>query len=415
MNPLFRPVVIGALLAALAPPAAPAQLVSAGARALHQRVLTLDTHLDTTAKMDDPKWDVMQRHGIEDGQVDYPRMVEGGLDGGFWAIYTPQQGRTADAYRVARDNGLKRLINIHRMLAAHPDKFGLALTAEDARRIAAAGKRVAFISMENASPLTSDPVSLLRFYHSQGLRMLGLVHTSNNEFADSANAAAEWQGLSPAGRELVAEANRLGIVLDQSHASDAVFDQLIELSKAPIILSHSSAAGVYRNPRNIDDARLKKLAEKGGVIQMNALGAYLTDTGETAQVRAELRAAQDRFAAMPPGPAKAAAVAAAREEMMKRNGVKPATLEDYLRHVDHVLELIGPDHVGFGADWDGGGGVVGFEDITRLPRITQWLVDKGYTEQQIANIWGGNVLRVVEEARKVALALQAPEVAAARP
>jgi membrane dipeptidase len=244
--------------------------------------------------------------------------------------------------------------------------------------------------MENASPLTSDPVSLLRFYYSQGLRMMSLVHTSNNEFADSASTAAEWQGISPAGKELVAEANRLGVVLDQSHASNAVFDQLLELSKAPIILSHSGAADVYSHPRNIDDARLKKLAEKGGVIQMNALGSYLIDTGETPQLRTELRGASPE----------------ARAEIMKRHNVRQATLSDYLRHVDHVLKLIGPDHVGFGADWDGGGGVVGLEDITQLPKLTQWLVDQGYSEQQVANIWGGNVLRVVEEAAKVAQSLR---------
>jgi membrane dipeptidase len=365
--------------------------VSANALALHRRLLTLDTHLDTTMKMDDPKWNVLDRHPLKDGQVDYARMLEGGLDGGFWAIYTAQQGRSMQDYQVARDNGLKRLINIHRMIAAHPDKFELALTAADARRIAAAGKSVAFISMENASPLTTDPVSLLRFYFGQGLRMMSLVHTSNNEFADSANAPAQWQGISPAGKDLVAEANRLGIVLDQSHASSAVFDQLLELSKAPIILSHSAAADVYSNPRNIDDARLKKLAEKGGVIQMNSLGSFLTDTGETPQLRAELRDA-------PPE---------ARADIMKRNNVRQATLADYLRHVDHVLKLIGPDHVGFGPDWDGGGGVVGLEDITQLPKLTQWLVEQGYTDQQIANIWGGNVLRVVEEAAQVARALQA--------
>jgi len=401
-------IVLGVTLAALGSPIFAQSPVSASVRALHERVLTLDTHLDTTAKMDDPRWNVLDRHPVQDSQVDYPRMIEGGLDGGFWAIYTAQQGRTAADYRVARDNGLKRLINIHKMIAAHPDKFELALTAADARRIAAAGRSVAFISMENASPLTTDPVSLLRFYYSQGLRMMSLVHTSNNEFADSASTPAEWQGISPAGKELVAEANRLGIVLDQSHASDAVFDQLIELSRAPIILSHSGAADVYHHPRNIDDVRLKKLAERGGVIQMNALGAYLIDTGETPQARAELRAATAQFASMPSGPARDRAVAAARAEVMKRNNVKEASLDDYLRHVDHVLKLIGPDHVGFGADWDGGGGVVGLEDITSLPKITQWLVDKGYTEQQIANIWGGNVLRVVEEAQQVAKSLQAP-------
>ena len=407
MNKAFPAVVIAALAACVSPLALGQSPVSSSALALHKRILTLDTHLDTTAKMDDPKWNVMDRHGVEDGQVDYPRMIEGGLDGGFWAIYTGQQGRTADAYRIARDNGLKRLINIHRMIAAHSDKFELALTAADARRITAAGKSPAFISMENASPLTTDPVSLLRFYYSQGLRMVSLVHTSNNEFADSANTPAEWQGISPAGRELVVEANRLGIVLDQSHASNAAFDQLIELSKAPIILSHSSANDVYSHPRNIDDMRLRRLAEKGGVIQMNALGAYLVDTGETAEYRAQLRAALAPLSSMPVGPGKIAAMTAAREEVMKRHGVKPATLDDYLKHVDHVLNLIGPDHVGFGADWDGGGGVVGLEDVSQLPKITQWLMDKGYTEQQIANIWGGNVLRILDEVQRVAQSLQA--------
>jgi membrane dipeptidase len=308
---------------------------------------------------------------------------------------------------VARDNGLKRLINIRKMIAANPDKFELALTADDARRIAAAGKRPAFISMENASPLTTDPVSLLRFYYGQGLRMLSLVHTSNNEFADSSNTPPEWQGISPAGRELVKEANRLGIVLDQSHSSDAVFDQLLELSKAPIILSHSSASDVFHHPRNIDDARLMKLAAKGGVIQMNALGNYLVNTGDTPAYREEIRGLQKKVESIPAGPAREQAIAAARADIAKRYHFKEATIEDYLRHVDHVLKLIGPDHVGFGADWDGGGGVVGLEDITKLPKLTQWLLDQGYTEQQIANIWGGNVLRVVSEAARVAQELQA--------
>lgn len=393
--------IIACLAIALPIAAYPADAVSRRARELHERILTLDTHLDTTALLDDPRWNVLDRHAVENSQVDYPRMVEGGLDGGFWVIYTPAQGRSQDAYRIARDHGLRRLINLHKMIAANPDKFELALTAEDARRIARAGKRPAFISMENASPLTTDPVSLLRFYYGQGLRMISLVHSANNEFADSTTALPEWKGLSPAGRELVAEANRLGIVIDQSHSSDAAFDQLIELSRAPIILSHSSAKDVYDHPRNIDDERLKKLAAHGGVIQMNALGAFLIDTGETPAVRAELSSVAGKFAAWPDGPDKVKAIAAEREAIRKKSGVKDATLEDFLRHVDHVLKLIGPDHVGFGADWDGGGGVVGLEDITQLPKLTQWLLDQGYTEQQIENIWSGNVLRVVEEAARV--------------
>jgi membrane dipeptidase len=239
--------------------------------------------------------------------------------------------------------------------------------------------------------------------------MMSLVHSANNEFADSTTGLPEWKGISPAGKELIAEANRLGIVVDQSHSSDAAFDQMIELSRAPIILSHSSAKDVYNHPRNIDDARLKKLAAKGGVIQMNALGSFLIDTGQTPELRAETRVLQEKFEAMPEGPAKAKAIADARAELGKKYGVKEATFEDFIRHVDHVLKLIGPDHVGFGADWDGGGGVVGMEDITKLPRLTQWLVDQGYTEKQIENIWSGNVLRVMEQAQKVAAEIQASE------
>jgi len=355
-----RSALLLALCLALALPAAGAEKVSRQARALHERILVLDSHLDTPAMFDDPAWDILQRHTAADGknQIDYPRMKAGGLDGGMWAVYTPQNGRGAEANRIARDHGLKRLIGIKQLLAAHPDKFELALTPEDAPRIARSGKRIVYISMENASPLASDP-SLLQFYYDQGLRVLGLVHTSHNDFADSANVAPEWHGLSPAGRELVATANRMGILLDQSHASDEVFDQLLELSKAPIVLTHTSADALRDHPRNIDDARIRRLAEKGGVIQVNSYAAYLVVNA------------------------------------------KEATFEDYMQHVLHILKVAGPEHVGFGADWDGGGGLPGMEDIAALPKITQRLLDAGYTEAQIANIWGGNLLRVLGEAQRI--------------
>jgi membrane dipeptidase len=177
------------------------------------------------------------------------------------------------AVSAAADNGSPQA---RALLAAHPDKFELALTAEDAPRIKKEGKRIVYISVENASPLASDP-TLLSAYYKLGVRVLGLVHTSNNDFADSATDKPEWHGLSPKGRALVAEANRLGIVLDQSHASDEVFDQLLEVSKAPILLSHTSSSAVHANPRNIDDQRIRKLAAKGGVIQVNSLSNYLID------------------------------------------------------------------------------------------------------------------------------------------
>jgi membrane dipeptidase len=314
--------------------------VPAEARALHERIITLDSHLDTPAQFDDPNWDILQRHEPTDGdnQVDYPRMVEGGLDGGLWAVYTPQTGRTLTDNRNARNHALKRLIGIKQLLAAHPDKFELALTPADAVRIEKSGKRVVFISMENAAPLTLDP-SLLQFFYDQGLRVTGITHTSNNDFGDSSNTPPEWKGLSPKGKALVEEANRLGIVLDQSHSSDAVFDQLIQLSKAPFILSHSSSDAVYDHVRNIDDERLRKLAEKGGVIQVNALGSYLKNTGVTPEYNMALRALNERFYGVVPGTPQAADFAKARAELDARFNIQPATIDDYFAHLKHILEV----------------------------------------------------------------------------
>ncbi|MBD9367604.1 dipeptidase [Xanthomonas sp. XNM01] len=378
--------------------------VPAAARALHERILTLDSHLDTPLFFGREGWDILERndHGHAASQVDYPRLVEGGLDGGIWVIYTGQRGRTPADDLAARDHGLARLVEIRELLAAHPDKFELAVSADDAARIKRDGKRVVYIGIENASPLSADP-SLLGLYHRLGVRVLGLVHTSNNDFADSASTPAEWNGLSPKGRALVAEANRLGIVLDQSHASDAVFDQLLELSTAPIILSHTGADAVFEHPRNIDDARIRKLAGHGGVILVNSLGSYLIDTGATPAYQADLRALYERFGGR----------AAMREsdypefdrlraELDAKHGLRKATLDDYFAHILHILEVAGPEHVGFGADWDGGGGVIGLEDISDLPKITARLLQEGYTEQQIEAIWSGNLLRVIRQAQAVA-------------
>ena len=407
------------LAAVLAWPGAHAAEVGAQARQLHQRILTLDTHLDTPANFARPGWSLLDDHRAEGeySQVDYPRMVEGGLDGGFWVIYTGQGDRSAAANLKARDQALGRLVEIREMLARYPQQFELALTPQDARRIVDAGRKVVFISMENASPLAADP-SLLSFFHAQGVRMLGITHIGNNEFGDSSNPrqgeGAEWHGLSPAGRALVAEANRLGILLDQSHSSDAVFDQLIELSAVPFVLSHSSADAIHENPRNIDDARLRRLAAHGGVIQVNALGAYLVETPANPERRAALDALWDR-SEKAASPAQLRELAARRREIDRRFPVPQATFEDYMQHLLHILQVAGPKHVGIGADWDGGGGVDGLSEISQIPRITERLLQAGYDEQQIADIWGGNVLRILGQAQAHAarLAAQAPAPAAA--
>lgn len=375
----------------------------ARASALQKRLVTLDSHLDTPANLERGDFDVMQGHaGNRLSQVDYPRMLEGALDGGFWAVYTGQGNRSAAAHLDDRDAGLQRLMKIHNLLAAQPQRFALATTPADAARIKAAGKRVVYISMENASPLVADP-SLLRFYYAHGLRLMSTVHFLNNEFADSATdpKGAEWKGLSPAGKQLVQQA--LGIVIDQSHASDAVFDQLIALSPVPIVLSHSGARAVYNHPRNIDDARLKVLAAHGGVIQVNSYGGYLIDSGASPERKAAEKALADQYGGwehlkMSDG----TALSEALKALDARYPVKRATEEDFFAHLEHVLAVAGPAHVGIGMDWDGGGGVVGLEDVSDLPRITAWLLRKGYSEPQIAGIWGGNLLRVMEQAQAYA-------------
>ncbi len=384
--------------------------VSAEAAALHERILVLDSHLDTPMNLARPDWDIQRDYASWRGfsQVDLPRMKRGGLDGGFWAIYTGQGDRSPASNLDARDHGLVRLAQIREMVAANPEHFALAYSAEDAGRIAAAGKRVVYISMENASPLAQDP-SLLRTYHQLGLRMLGITHVRSNEFGDSSNTPPEWQGLSPAGRALVEEANRLGIVLDASHASDAVFDQLLELSRAPIVLSHSGAKALYDHPRNIDDARIRKLAAKGGVLQVNAYGGYLVPVEESAERRKALEELESRMGDYDTlDEAGVQAWLAASDAIDARYPVRLATFDDYMRHLLHILKVAGVEHVGIGADWDGGGGVVGLEDVSDLPRITQALLDAGYSEQDIAAIWGGNLLRVLREAQQVAAAAPQP-------
>jgi len=374
---------------------------------LHQRLICLDTHLDTPADLARPGWDMMQRHSYATDftQVDYPRMVEGGLDGGFFAVYTPQGPLTPEGMMAARDAALLRAAEIREMVAGHPDKFELAFVAEDAARIAAKGKRIVYQSIENSYPL-GDDITLLRSFYRLGVRMVGPVHFKNNQFGDSATDTPKWNGLSPKGHELAMLANDLGMILDSSHASDDVFDQLAEMSRAPIILSHSGCRAVHNHPRNIDDARIKKLAAIGGTIQINSYNAYLIDVPrdpERDKARGALYEKLENLSSMTPAEAATAVreVAAGMKTINAQYPQPRATFETYMQHVTHALDLVGPEHVGVGADWDGGGGVTGMEDVTSIPKITERLVKLGYTETQLAAFWGGNALRVLKAAHDV--------------
>lgn len=335
-------------------------------------------------------------------------MADGWLDGGFWAIFTPQGPLDIAGMTAARDAAFLRAVQIREMVAAHPDIFALAFVADDAVRIAGKGKIIVYQSIENGYPLGED-VSLLRGLYKLGVRMVGPVHFRNNQFGDSATDKKQWNGLSPKGRELAILANDLGMVLDASHASDDVFDQMLEMSRASIILSHSGCKSVFDHPRNIDDARIKKLAAAGGTIQINSYNAYLITVPPNPERDKERRALNDRLDDMDKM-TPAEAMAAVREagaglKMLNAKYATPrATIADFMAHVTHALDLVGPEHVGIGCDWDGGGGVTGMEDVAAIPQITDRLVKLGYTETQLSAFWGGNVLRVlkaVHEARKV--------------
>ncbi|MET0248615.1 MAG: dipeptidase [Sphingobium sp.] len=399
---------------ALLPLAAGAQPVSREAQRLHERVLTLDSHLDTPASLALPGWSIGEGHRVQDDytQVDLPRMKKGGLDGGFWAIYTPQGPVTVEGFAQARDAALLRGLAIREMVAADPANFTLATHPQDAAKIAAAGKRVVYMSIENAYPLGQD-ISLLKSFYAMGVRVAGFTHTAHNQFGDSStdpSKKARYGGLSPLGRQLLDEMDRLGIVPDGSHGSDLLLDDLIAFSKTPVLLTHSGCKAIYDHPRNVDDDRLRALAAKGGVIQMNAYGGYLRAATPNPQRQTALDALSARMKAA--GPPTAAGRAAFLAERRAIDRQYPQTdrpgFDDFMAHMLHALKLVGPDHVGIGADWDGGGGVAGLEDVLDLPRITQALLQAGYSESDIEKIWSGNVLRVLAAAQAAARPGEAP-------
>jgi membrane dipeptidase len=382
-------------------PISKAAEISKQDRALHDKVLTLDTHLDTPEHFARKGWSMVDGHAVKaDGtQVDLPRMNAGGLDGGFFVIYTGQGALTAEGYREARDFALERATEIREMVAAHPDQFELAYAAQDAERINKAGKKFVFQSIENSWPLGED-LTLMDTFYKTGVRMAGPVHFRNNQFADSSTDKPIWHGFSPLGLRWIAEANRLGILIDVSHASDDVVDQAVQLSKVPIIASHSGARAVYDHPRNLDDGRLKKIADAGGVICINSVYLKATPTSP------ERKAAFEALGKAPDSEtASQAEIVAFMKKKAQIDAKYPpvrATFEDFMASLTHTLKVVGPQHVGIGADWDGGGGVIGFEDVADLPKVTARLKAAGYTDADVAAIWGGNVLRIVRQAQDYA-------------
>lgn len=365
------------------------------AAALHARMLTLDTHLDTPINFGREGWRFDAAHDIATdlAQVDGGRMRTGALDGGFFVVYTEQGPLTAQGYADALAFARGRSDLIDRTIGAFPALIGPARTVSDARALDSAGRLIAFKSIENSYPLGED-VPLLREFYARGVRMAGPVHSKNNQFADSATDTPRWNGLSPLGREWLREMNRLGMVVDASHASDAAFDQMLELSTVPIILSHSSLRSAHDHPRNLDEGRLRKLAAKGGAMCVSTV--FLSDMNLTPE-RAELFGRYERIATL--SQAEQADLTRRWRALDQREAMWEADFESFMTMLLRALKVAGPDHVCIGADWDGGGGLKGIEDITALPKVTERLRAAGYSEADLAKIWSGNVLRILSAAQ----------------
>lgn len=383
------------LLALATAAAANGQGSDIDADAVHKRMLTIDAHLDTPMHFPRHGWHFDHRHDLNNDivQVDLPRMLDGNLDGGFFVIYTAQGPLDEAGYRAANSFALQRAEEIRETIR-NSNGLVLALQARDARLIADSGEAFGFLSMENSYPLGED-LGQLELFHDLGVRLAGPVHSSNNQFSDSATDTPRWNGLSPLGQRWVQEMNRLGIVIDASHASDAAFDQLLALSKTPILLSHSGSREVFDHPRNLNDDRIRKLAAAGGVIC--ATSVYLAPMNFSER-RGDLFARMDRIGSL--SPEEQAVLIKDAIELDREEPLQSADFETYMNGLLHLIETAGVDHVCFGADWDGGGGVDGLRDITDQPRITARLLEAGFSEDEIEKMWSGNILRLLQQAEE---------------
>ena len=377
---------------------APATDPAAG---LHARLFTIDTHSDTpTHSLGKDGWDFAARHdrATDRSQVDLPRM-RGAVDAMVFAVYVGQMSRSADGLGAAHELALTHFARTHATLEKHRAECGLALTPDDAIRLKAEGRRALFLSIENSYSLGRDPANVEKF-HRLGVRMLGLTHMLNNDVADASTdpRGPEWGGLSPLGREIVAECNRLGIVLDASHASDDALRDLLNLSRAPVILSHSGCRAVCDHPRNIGDDLLRALAAKGGVLSLVALPLALAPAADPRQAAA-MSEMLLKMADAVIGPEVLAWSAGEWERIERTFSRLQASRDDFIRHLEHAVAVAGIDHVGVGCDFDGGGGVTGLDQVSDFPHLTGALLARGWRESDLAKLWGGNVLRVMRAAK----------------
>jgi len=361
---------------------------------IHAQTLTLDTHIDiplTYMTEIDPT-------GETELQVDLPKLNAGELDSGFWIVYTPQGDLTEEGYAEGSKIAETRNTAIQNLVTTHDEYFQLAKTAQEVRDIVAAGKYAVLIGMENAYPL-GETIEDVPLWAERGVRYMGITHFGHNQFGDSSNLnftrddGPRWNGLSPLGKDLVRAMNDNGIMVDLSHAGKETMMQAADLSRTPIIASHSGVKAVADTARNVDDEQLLKLKEVGGVAQMVALGSYVKlPTAEQQAARDALDAEfGDRNSW---DQEKRDAYRARRGEITDM--APEANISDFADHIDHAVKVAGIDHVGIASDFDGGGGIEGWKDASQTANLTAELVKRGYSEEDIAKIWGGNLLRVME-------------------
>lgn len=402
----------------------------AKARAIHAKALKIDTHVDfNAAQMVGAPPNYVT--GLPRTQVDLPKMEKDGLDAVFFSVYVGQRQDFSDSvYAAMKAVNLAQFDAIHTLAEKlAPDRIAIAYTAADVRRIHGSGRKVALMGVENAYGIGTD-VSTVAHYYQRGARYLSLAHNGHNQLSDSntgeGNNEWRWNGLSPLGRQVVAEANRLGIMMDISHPSKTSNLQVMAMSKAPVIASHSSVRALCDHSRNLDDEQLLALKTNGGVAQMVAFSGYVKKAPPDSPERAAAISALRAELGMAPRGGQGAGQPAAGQAAARRPGGAPndsifalyrqklaaidakfppaprANVSDFVNHIDYAVKLIGIDHVGISSDFDGGGGVEGFNSASESINVTIELVRRGYSEKDIIALWGGNLLRVMEQVEKVA-------------
>lgn len=381
------------------------QTLEEKAAEIHNHAFTIDTHVDTPFNLLDKDFDISSNHEYVRGgsRVDFPRMKTGGLDGIFFAAFTSQRERTPENILKARIKADELIDSIYSTCKKYSNLAEVATSVEDGYRLEKEGKRAIFIGLENGFPLGTD-LSEVQRYYDRGVRYITLCHTSNNAICDSSTDGygPEFNGLSKFGEQVVAEMNRLGILIDVSHISDSSFYDVLKLTKTPVIASHSCARAICDNPRNLTDDMLKELAKNGGVIQMCILGDYVKMPDTTTVRYQKEKELKIRYR-------KAGKLTKEEEEKIwdewKQLRIdypkEEPTVADAVDHIDHIVSLIGIEYVGIGTDFDGGGGLKDCVDVSQMMNITVELLRRNYSRSDIHKIWGGNFMRVFKEVERL--------------